>query len=139
MSVSRSKAPLARGESRALVIEDSDASRLMISTLLNILGYSVDEAENGQAGLEKVRKARFDVVVTDIDMPVLDGFGFLAGLAELPGPRPAVVICSAIDPTDARLRLPHASGAVVVTKPFEPDDLANALVLASKTRQTGMC
>lgn len=75
----------------------------MLQRVLERSGYHVEVAENGAAGLERVRRSRIDLIVLDIDMPVMNGRAFLAaraadaGLSSIPvvvysaDPRPAAV------------------------------------------------
>ncbi len=59
---------------RILVVDDMSTMRRIIKTILNQLGYSnIDEAENGKQALAKLKKERFDFVITDWNMPEMDG------------------------------------------------------------------
>jgi CheY-like chemotaxis protein len=62
---------------RALVVEDDDATRKAVRRTLEDQGWTVDEAENGQVGLERAAARTPDLVILDLMMPVMDGFGFL--------------------------------------------------------------
>ena len=57
-----------------LIVEDNNSNRLLMSDILNYQGYTVLEAKNGVEGIEKARKYRPDLVLMDIQMPVMDGF-----------------------------------------------------------------
>lgn len=57
-----------------LIVEDNNSNRLLMSDILNYHGYTVLEAKNGAEGIEKARKHRPDLVLMDIQMPVMDGF-----------------------------------------------------------------
>jgi CheY-like chemotaxis protein len=58
---------------RALVIDDSNVIRKMLTKILTKLGYDVSEAENGMGGLEKLKSTLFDFILCDFLMPVMDG------------------------------------------------------------------
>ncbi|MEM8506145.1 MAG: ATP-binding protein, partial [Cyanobacteria bacterium P01_D01_bin.1] len=60
-----------------LVIDDRWENRSVVKNLLEPLGFAICEAENGQTGLEKLRSQQPDLVITDLAMPVMDGFEFL--------------------------------------------------------------
>ncbi|EKD35827.1 MAG: Response regulator receiver protein [uncultured bacterium] len=57
-----------------LIVEDNNSNRLLMSDILNYQGYTVLEAKNGVEGIEKAREYRPDLVLMDIQMPVMDGF-----------------------------------------------------------------
>ncbi len=61
---------------RLLVVEDSLTSRMLLRSILDAAGYTVSVAVDGQQALEMVGSTPFDLVVSDVDMPRLDGFGF---------------------------------------------------------------
>lgn len=62
---------------KVLIVEDNDLNREIVSTILKEFGFSVDEAENGRAAVEKVEEApseRYDLILMDIQMPEMDGY-----------------------------------------------------------------
>ena len=61
---------------RALVVDDYRSMRVTIKEYLESLGFEVSEAENGLEGLEALRSGSFDMIFTDIVMPVMDGLEF---------------------------------------------------------------
>ncbi len=69
--------------SKALVVDDSLTVRIYHSSLLKKFGYEVDTAENGMEALEKVLKEKYDLILSDINMPVMDGFEFVRRLRKL--------------------------------------------------------
>lgn len=58
---------------KALIIEDNDALRMLYQLFLSDLGFNTDEAPDGKAGFEKIEQYRYDVIVSDMDMPYLNG------------------------------------------------------------------
>jgi len=58
---------------KVLLIEDEPEVRESYVDMLSLLGYDVDSAENGACGLEKLQKNRYDIVITDLNMPVMNG------------------------------------------------------------------
>ncbi len=64
-------------KSRILCIDDSKLNRLFISKTLSTEEIIVDESENGLDGIKKIQENRYDLILVDIVMPVMDGFGFL--------------------------------------------------------------
>jgi PAS domain S-box-containing protein len=65
---------------RALVVEDDDGTREVVSRALASIGWTSVEAENGAVGIEKFGDGKFDLIILDIMMPVMDGFGFIREL-----------------------------------------------------------
>lgn len=62
---------------KILIIDDEINLRETLSELLNYSGYKVYEAENGRHGIEKINLIEPDLIICDIMMPVLDGYGFM--------------------------------------------------------------
>jgi len=67
---------------RVLIVDDAATVRMYHRGILESAGYAVEEAWNGIEGLEKALDAPFDLYVVDINMPKLDGFGFLRELRQ---------------------------------------------------------
>jgi two-component system chemotaxis response regulator CheY len=67
-----------------LVVDDSTSMRQMVAFALTSGGYEVREAEDGQAALEIARTRSFDAVVTDVNMPRMDGISLIRELRQLP-------------------------------------------------------
>ena len=105
---------------RILVIEDEQAIRDSMADLLDIAGYEFDLAENGIQGLSKVVKFKPDIVICDIMMPELDGYGFVQRLKSderyetLP-----VIFLSALVDLDSRIKGLELGVDDYITKPFE--------------------
>ena len=77
---SGNKAELAAGEvggrrAKILVAEDTEANRMLVQAFLKRLPYDLDFAENGQIAVQKFRATRYDLVLMDIEMPLMDGYG----------------------------------------------------------------
>jgi two-component system, chemotaxis family, chemotaxis protein CheY len=60
-----------------LIIDDSASLRSVLKLSLESAGFSVEEAENGQLALDKLDGRRYNLIICDVNMPVLDGFGFV--------------------------------------------------------------
>lgn len=105
-----------------LVIDDSEDIRDLLQLALEAAGYRVKVAADGHQGLAAVRESHPDLILTDISMPVMNGFQFLVQLrSDFSPPLPPVVVCSGFDVTaNEALRL----GAVrFIAKPVEPATL----------------
>jgi len=77
---------------RILVVDDDPAERLGLSTMISSLGYTVETAAHGEEALEKLGSLSVDVIVTDLIMPQMDGFGLLRALLERGDLTPAIVL-----------------------------------------------
>jgi len=68
-----------------LVVDDDEEQRLMLKDLLTLEGWDVFLAENGDEALEKLKRGKMDIVISDIYMPVMDGFKLRNAVREMPG------------------------------------------------------
>ena len=94
-----------------LVVDDSDDARAAVCSMLADDGWTVTEAVDGREGLARAGERRPDVVLLDLNMPVMDGFDFLAELRSIPGCAevPVVVLTARSLTNDDRRRLRGAS------------------------------
>jgi CheY-like chemotaxis protein len=109
------------GPPRVLVVDDDPAIRLVCATNLQLDGYQVLEAANGQEGLELALDHVPDVVLLEISMPVLDGFGLAAALQENEHTRelPLIFLTAEIDPL-IKAKAFETGAHAVIDKPFDP-------------------
>jgi CheY-like chemotaxis protein len=108
-----------------LLIDDMAGVRRAVTSMLKSSGHTVTAAENGIEGLAMLKQRRFDLVVTDMLMPALDGSEVLAQLSAMPN-RPKVIAISgggAGVSADMALRAARASADAYLEKPFERTDL----------------
>jgi two-component system chemotaxis response regulator CheY len=68
-----------------LTVDDSGSIRQMVSFTLSKAGYGVAEAVDGLDGLEKCKRQKFDLVITDLNMPKMDGIQMIAAVRKLEG------------------------------------------------------
>jgi len=118
----RTDAP--RAAKRILTIDDSKTMRDMLRFTLVDAGYDVLQAVDGQDGLDVLKKERVDVVITDINMPKLDGYGVIRHLRADAGydDTPILVLSTECDQKTKDIgRDAGATGWLV--KPFDPDQL----------------
>jgi CheY-like chemotaxis protein len=103
----------------ALVVDDDDISRTRLEAMLVRAGWSVATAENGRLGLDSVARIVPSLILLDLVMPELDGFGFLKALRERPEWRaiPVVVVTSKDLDTRDRERLRGVERVVAKTGP----------------------
>lgn len=111
-----------------LAVDDSRTMREMLKAALSKAGFDVTLAEDGQHGLEVLSGIEPDVVITDINMPRMDGFGFIEGVRSDEGRRgiPILVLTTESAPElKARARDAGATGWIV--KPFNETKLVSAI------------
>ncbi len=110
-----------------LIVDDSAMVRAALRRALprHIVG-AVQEAEDGRAALDACGRGLPDVIFLDLDMPVLDGFGVLNALKRLPH-KPRVIVVSADVSRPTREMLLSMGADVVLTKPWQPEELQCAL------------
>lgn len=106
---------------RVLIVDDDPSARLLCATYLRGEGYDVIEAGDGQEGLERAFTEAPDVVLLDISMPILDGFGVANALRldERTRTLPFVFISGETDP-QIEARAYEAGAHGFVAKPFDP-------------------
>lgn len=116
-----------------LVVDDSRVVRKVARRILEAKGFTVTEAEDGQAALDSCRSKLPDCVLLDWNMPVMDGLTFLKALRQEFGPdNPAVVFCTTEND------MPHIEAAILsgaqeyIMKPFDED------ILTGKLAQVGL-
>ena len=83
---------MADSGARLLVADDNKVNRLLLARSLSLLGHRVDSAENGRIALEMLRRDAYDLLLLDMEMPELDGFGVLEQLLADPALRDLPVI-----------------------------------------------
>jgi signal transduction histidine kinase/CheY-like chemotaxis protein len=124
------------GESgaRVLVVEDDDAIRAILRDMLEREGCTVDVAENGLLALERVARAKPDIILLDLLMPKMDGFEFLAALQATPDASEIpIVVLTAKELSEAeRERLAGETKAVLRKSMHSRDELAAELRRALK-------
>ncbi len=107
---------------RILVAEDEEIMRITVLDHLRNQGWQVDEATNGTEALALVKKNRYDLVISDIRMPGIDGEQLLAEV-KLLAPRTEVILMTAHGNTDAAVHCLRKGAADYILKPFDLDDL----------------
>jgi CheY-like chemotaxis protein len=101
------------------LVDDEELVRSLLARLLTHSGYEVEEAENGSSALQAARRldGALGLIVTDIDMPVMDGLQFAAALRKTDREVPFLFI-TGLDPSIVYQTIGEAN---VLAKPFTPD------------------
>jgi class 3 adenylate cyclase len=104
-----------------LVVDDNRVNRLLLGRALEQLGHTVAFAEHGREALEALRQRRFDLVLLDIEMPVMDGYQALEALAADPHLRDIpVVMMSSVEEVDSVARCIEMGAEDYLFKPVNP-------------------
>ncbi|HEY0253556.1 MAG TPA: sigma-54 dependent transcriptional regulator [Kofleriaceae bacterium] len=111
-----------------LVVEDDPAMRDLLHEELSDAGFTVESVPTAAAGLELARVTRFDLIITDLRMPEMDGFDLIRGVMQLPDP-PHVVMVTAFASIETAIRAVKLGAYDYIAKPFEIEEL---LLVADK-------
>jgi signal transduction histidine kinase/ActR/RegA family two-component response regulator len=114
---------------KVLVADDNATNRMVARTLLDHLGCDSETVENGALAVEAARTGRFDLVLMDIKMPVMDGVSAVRAIRALPAPAcetPCLALTANADPWDAAQYLADGMDAVV-EKPIKIERLAETI------------
>ena len=107
---------------KILIVEDIESERDLLKTILQKRDYDVTTAENGKEALEISKKVDFAVVITDLKMPVMDGFeliNHLVGIKE----EPVIMVLTSEDDRDIIIDIMKRGIFDYVIKPVKADDL----------------
>ncbi len=114
---------------RVLVCDDAFSTRELVKSLIEAVGYSVDTAVDGLDGWERLSKAKYDLVVTDVEMPRMTGFELCdqikksQGFADIP-----VVLVTALDkPQDKKYGIDVGASAYIVKTSFDQSSLLDTI------------
>src|SRR5690349_21308196 len=113
---------MGRTNVRILVVDDDVAARTALASLLETQGYQVDSAGDGQAALERLVELPPDTIVTDLDMPVMNGMQLIGELRSRGLDVPAIVVTSATEVRSA-VEAMRAGATDYITKPVDFDAL----------------
>ncbi len=111
-----------------LTVDDSRTMRDMLRMALAEAGYNVLQAEDGVHGLEVLQTAMPDVIVTDINMPKMDGFGLIEAVRkDSRYKRVPILVLTTESDTAKKMRAKEAGATGWIVKPFEPAKLIAAI------------
>jgi putative PEP-CTERM system response regulator len=117
-----------------LVIEDKDSMQKMLSATLESEGYDVDLAGDGQDGVERAREKKYDVVLTDLKLPRMDGMGVLSEVKEI-DPEASVILMTAYGTIETAVQAMRLGAYDFLTKPFDTDHLTVIIKRALENRR----
>jgi len=120
---------------RILVVDDEPAIRALVARIAQRAGFDVDVARDGAEAIEKLNAGTFEVVILDLMMPKVDGYGVVEHVRATVGQHPAIILISAADSAAFR----RVDGSIVhsiIRKPFDIDVLSDLIAAAAESRAT---
>lgn len=119
MSTSETPSPAIQARARILLVDDDPLIAELVVDMLGLEGYEVDTASNGIEALEKLQNRRYDLIVTDLHMPKLDGSGFYRELVlRQAHPSKKIIFLTGTTGGSEEQRFIAESGLPVLMKPF---------------------
>ena len=111
-----------------LIVDDSASMRQLVGFALREAGHEVIEAVNGKDGLGKASAKKVDLVVTDLNMPEMNGIDLIKQLRARPEYKFTPIIMLTTESQESKKQEGQAAGAKAwVVKPFKPDQMLNAV------------
>ncbi|MHC1480575.1 response regulator [Frateuria aurantia] len=113
---------------KILAVDDSASMRSMVAFTLRGAGHDVVEAENGQLALDQAKQASFDLVLADVNMPVMDGITLVRELRALPAYTGVpILVLTTESHTDKKMEGKAAGATGWLVKPFDPEKLLSTI------------
>jgi two-component system, chemotaxis family, chemotaxis protein CheY len=111
-----------------LTVDDSASMRMLLKTSLTAQGFTIEGANDGVHGLERIQEVGPDLLITDINMPRMDGFDLIEEVRKLPRFRglPILVLSTEFS-EDKKARARSAGATGWITKPFDAAKLGAAI------------
>ena len=111
-----------------LIVDDSSSLRTVVSIALRGAGYDVVEASDGKDALSKCNGQKFNLIVSDVNMPNMDGITFVSQLKQMAAYKFTPVIMLTTEADESKKAAGKAAGARAwVVKPFQPPILLDAI------------
>lgn len=111
-----------------LAIDDSSTIRELVNFVLGNAGYKVVLAVDGMDGLEQLQRGKPDLILTDVNMPRLDGLGFIEKARTTDNGRSTPILVLTTETDNAKKARAKAAGATGwIVKPFNPNQLLEAI------------
>ena len=113
---------------KILTVDDSKTMRDMVSFTLKGAGFEVVEAEDGVDALAVLDKTSVDLIITDINMPVMDGFEFIENVRQDDAySRIPILVLTTESAPEKKKRAQDAGATGWIVKPFDPEKLTKAV------------
>ena len=111
-----------------MIVDDSASMRRVVGIALKGAGYEVLEGVDGKDALSKLKGQKVHMIISDVNMPVMDGIAFLKAVKQIPAYKFTPVIMLTTESAEDKKREGQAAGARAwVVKPFQPEQLVSAV------------
>jgi len=111
-----------------LIVDDSVSMRQMLKFTLQKAGFAVTEGADGRDGLKQLAAAKPDLIITDLNMPNMDGLDFIRGVRAQPNFRSTPILMLTTESEDGKKQAGKAAGATGwIVKPFQPERLLQVI------------
>jgi two-component system chemotaxis response regulator CheY len=111
-----------------MVVDDSTSVRQMVAFTIKNCGYEVVEAKDGRDALGKIDHKQVDMIITDLNMPNLDGIGLIRGVRATPGHKFIPIIMLTTESQESKKTEGRQAGATGwIVKPFRPEQLVGVV------------
>lgn len=113
---------------KVMTVDDSRTMRDMVTFTLKSAGYEVVEAADGQQAMTAIAANKVDLVITDLNMPVMDGLTLIRKLRAIPAHRTLPILMLTTEADDKKKAEGRAAGATGwIVKPFNPEKLVSVV------------
>jgi two-component system chemotaxis response regulator CheY len=113
---------------KVLIVDDSVSMRQMVGFTLRQGGFEAIEAEDGQDALNKLKGVTVDLIITDLNMPVMDGITLIRNVRQQPGMKTKPILMLTTEGLATKKEEGKAAGATGwIVKPFDPDKLLQTI------------
>ncbi|MGN6374341.1 MAG: response regulator [Sphingomonas sp.] len=111
-----------------LTVDDSASMRMLLKASLTAQGFRIESANDGAHGLERMHEVKPDLLITDINMPEMDGFELIEAVRAVPEFRGTPILVLSTEFSDEKKARARSAGATGwITKPFEAAKLGAAI------------
>ena len=111
-----------------MIVDDSASMREVVGIALRSAGYAVLEGKDGKDALSKLTGQKVHLIISDVNMPNMDGIEFLKAVKQMGSYKFTPIIMLTTESAEAKKREGQAAGARAwVVKPFQPEQLVNAV------------
>ena len=111
-----------------MIVDDSSSMRMVVTIALKGAGYTVLEGRDGLDALDKLTGQKVHLIISDVNMPNMDGISFVKAVKQLPAYKFTPIIMLTTESEESKKREGQAAGAKAwVVKPFKPEQLLGAV------------